>query len=154
MINLEDTAKEVYDEFKAGKFSVNRTEKSFAAVPTVYLEQTLNKDSKGSGGLKGISNIEFAKTKCFFSSHVRAQLYAAQKEFTSKNRDDTASKHRKDNITITAKDETDIQALMSTLHKYASKMFSFEKTALINIFTGISPSTETAAQILAALTNG
>ena len=47
MINLEDTAKEVYDELKAGKFSVNRTGKSFAAVPTdQVLEQTLNKDSK------------------------------------------------------------------------------------------------------------
>ena len=43
---------------------------------------------------------------------------------------------------------------MSTLHKYASKMFSLETTALINIFTGISPPTETAAQILAALANG
>ena len=155
MINLEDTAKEVHDEFKAGKFSVNRTGKSFAAVPTdQVLEQTLNKDSKGSGGLKGISNNEVARTKWFLSSHVRAQLYATQKELTSKSRDDTASKHREDNITITVKDETDIQALMSTLHKYASKMFSLEKTALINIFTGISPPTETGAQILAALTDG
>ena len=155
MINLEDTAKEVYDEFKAGRFSVNRTGKSFAAVPTdQVLEQTLNKDSKGSGGLKGISNNEVARTKWFLSSHVRAQMYAAQKEFISKNRDGTAGKHREENVTITMKDEADVQALMSTLHKYASKIFSREKTALINIFTGISPPTETGAQILAALTDG
>ena len=47
MIILEDTAKEVYDELKAGKFSLNRTGKSFAAVPTdQVLERTLNNDSK------------------------------------------------------------------------------------------------------------
>ena len=58
MINLEVTGKEDYDEFKAGKSSVNRTGISFAALPTglVVLEQTLNKHSKGSGGLKGKGN--------------------------------------------------------------------------------------------------
>lgn len=75
MINLEDNAPDVHREFSSGKFSINRTGRSFAAVPTdMVLEQTLNKDSKGAGGLKGISNDEQARTKWFLTSHVRAHL--------------------------------------------------------------------------------
>ena len=72
MVDLEEDVPEVHKEFLLGKFSIN----PYAAVLTdMVLKQTLNKDSKGAGGLKGISNDEQARTKWFLSSHIRAHLY-------------------------------------------------------------------------------
>ena len=76
MVDLEENAPEVHKEFLLGKFSINRTGNPYAAVLTdMVLKQTLNKDSKGAGGLNGISNDEQARTKWFLSSHIRAHLY-------------------------------------------------------------------------------
>ena len=76
MVDLEENAPEVHKEFLLGKFSINRTGNRNAAVLTdMVLKQTLNKDSKGAGGLKGISNDEQARTKWFLSRYIRAHLY-------------------------------------------------------------------------------
>jgi len=50
-------------------------------APDQVLEQTLNRDSKTSGGIIGISNHEEARTKWFLTSHIRAQLLSLQKDF-------------------------------------------------------------------------
>ena len=56
MVDLEENAPEVHKEFLLGKFSINRTGNPYAAVLTdMVLKQTLNKDSKGAGGLNGIT---------------------------------------------------------------------------------------------------
>jgi len=47
-----------------GSFTVNRTGKKFAGMaPDQGLEQTLNRDSKTSGGIIGISNHEESLNK-------------------------------------------------------------------------------------------
>ena len=73
MLDLEDKAPAIHDAFMQGQFSINRTGNSFTGVATdQVLEQTMNKDSKGSGGLKGISLDADACTKWFLTSHIRA----------------------------------------------------------------------------------
>jgi len=45
------------------------------------LEQTLNRDSKTSGGIISIINHKEARTKWFLTSHIRAQMLSLQKDF-------------------------------------------------------------------------
>jgi len=48
-------------------------------APDQVLKQTLNRDTKTSGGILG--NHEEARTKWFLTSHIRAQLLSLQKDF-------------------------------------------------------------------------
>ena len=61
------------------------------------LEQTINKDSKGAGGLIGISRDENARTKWFLASHVRAHLYGAQKQMCNSQTHSLVLAHKEDN---------------------------------------------------------
>jgi len=82
MLNLPESAPEFYGMFAKGSVTVNRTGKKFASMaPDQVMEQTLNRDSKASEGIIGISDHEKARTKWFLTSHIRAQLLSLQKDF-------------------------------------------------------------------------
>ena len=54
MQKLPETAPDVYKAFLLGQFSVKRTPGEFNAVGTdMCLEQTINRSSKGKGGVMG-----------------------------------------------------------------------------------------------------
>ena len=54
MQKLKDTAPDVYESFVKGKFSVKRTSGNFNSVGVdMCLEQTINRSSKGKGGVVG-----------------------------------------------------------------------------------------------------
>lgn len=153
MLNLPDTAQEVYNQFCQGAFTVNRSGKPFAGVPTdQVLEQTLNRDSKTSGGLVGISNNEEARNKWFLTSHIRAHLLSVQKELCSIKSANPSVDHKEDNPAITMKDEADIQSLLSTLEQY--EVNPFDEMDLFNLSTGVKPSKQTAEIISQAIPVG
>ena len=84
--------------FAEGQFSISRTGKTFSGMPAdQVLEQTINKDSKGAGGLIGISRDENARTKWFLTSHVRAHLYGAQKRKCNSQTHSLVLAHKEDN---------------------------------------------------------
>ena len=57
--NLEKTHPNIYKEFLTGNFSMQRKLGSFNKVPSDQLiEQTINKDQKGLGGIVGFSTLE------------------------------------------------------------------------------------------------
>ena len=153
MLGLENTAPEVYQEFVKGGFSVNSTGKCFTGVATDQaLEQTLNKDSKTSGGLVGISNNDEARTKWFLTSHFRAHLLSVQRELCKSAVGAYSSKHHETNRT--AKDENDVQCLVSLINQYTANPFSREATMLVNISTGVHPGPGVAKRIVCAKEEG
>lgn len=155
MLNLPDTALPVYEQFKDGAFSVNRTGKSFAGVSTdQVLEQTLNKDSKTAGGLIGISSDEEARTKWFLTTHLRAHLLSVQRQVYSTNTAISGSRHKEDTDRTTLRDEVDIQALLNTLEKYEANLFAGNDRELINLASGVKPSADASLKIVSALKMG
>ena len=111
------------------------------------LEQTINKDSKGAGGLIGISRDENARTKWFLTSHVRAHLYGAQKQMCNSQTHSLALPHKEDNPAITTKDEADIQSLINAWCNCNRQIF--KKTP-----TGAKPDENTTRNILSAIEAG
>jgi hypothetical protein len=70
-MSVEETVPAVYTCFKQGNFSVIRTGHLFDAVLIDQaLQPTLNRDSKTSGGLMGISKNEQARATWFLTIQV------------------------------------------------------------------------------------
>ena len=147
MLDLEDNAPSVHSAFMEGQFSINRTGNVFAGVATdQVLEQTMNRDSKGAGGLRGISGDEDAKMKWFLTSHIRAHLYAAQRNVCGMTAQDSYL-HKEDTESTTSKDEADVQALLNILDQANISLYR-PGDNLVNLMTGARPGQETTQQIL------
>ena len=78
MRNLKYTAPEVYQEFQSGNHPVKRSDNStFNQVWTdMGLEQSLNRDSKTSGGIVGLQG---AVDRWFLTAHEKSSITAATK---------------------------------------------------------------------------
>ena len=64
-----------YTEFKQGNFSVQRSAGRFNKVPSdQVIEQTINKDQKGSGGIIGYCTSEGTVQRWIITSHVSTRL--------------------------------------------------------------------------------
>ena len=126
MLNLHVTAPEVYEKFSKGAFAINRSGNSFAGLPTdMVLEQTINRDSKTSGGLIGISNDPNTRMKWFITTHLRASLLTAQREiFTGSRSDVEVSSQHENTTTMTMQDEAWLQAIISVFERFRIKPFS------------------------------
>jgi len=70
MQQLELTHPDVYNEFAAGNHTISHSGQPFLKVSTdMALEQSINADSKSSGGVIGISQIPSALERWFLSIH-------------------------------------------------------------------------------------
>lgn len=80
MQKLELTHPEVYTEFAEGNHSISRSGQPFSQVSTdMALEQSINADSKSSGGVIGISQSPSALESWFLTIHERASITSALK---------------------------------------------------------------------------
>ena len=78
MNQLPITAPEVHEEFCKSSHAVNRSTNPFSQVWTdMALEQSINLDSKSSGGIIGITQKPDALTRWFLTSHERAAITTA-----------------------------------------------------------------------------
>ena len=67
----------IYQEFQHGNFSTRRTKGKFNMLPPdQVIEQTINKDQKGPGGIIGISTSQGSIQSWVLSSHNTATLIA------------------------------------------------------------------------------
>ena len=73
--NLSQTHPEILKEFKEGNFVCKRTADSFNMLPPdQVIEQTINKDQKGPGGIIGFSTTENTVQRWILTSHI-APIY-------------------------------------------------------------------------------
>ena len=70
MQQQELTHSDVYNEFAAGNHTISRSGQPFLPVSThMALEQSINADSKSSGGVIGISQVSSALERWFLTVH-------------------------------------------------------------------------------------
>ena len=75
MENLENDPPAVYQEFLAGNFSVQWSNNTFCSVWTdMAPEQSLNRDVKNTGGLKGITQENAARDRWLLMLHARSVI--------------------------------------------------------------------------------
>ena len=79
---LEETHPKIYQEFKSGNFSVRSTPGKFNKVASKQvIEQTINKEQKGSGGIVGFSTSERTAPRWIVSSHIVSRIMNDFKTF-------------------------------------------------------------------------
>ena len=73
--NLSEKHPMIYEEFINGNFSVQRTKGKFNMLPPdQVIEQTINKEQKGPGGIIGFSTSPGTVQCWVLSSHVLANV--------------------------------------------------------------------------------
>ena len=73
--NLSEKHPMIYEEFINGNFSVQRTKGKFNMLPPdQVIEQTINKEQKGPGGIIGFSTSPGTVQRWVLSSHVLANV--------------------------------------------------------------------------------
>lgn len=75
--NIQEKFPTIYQEFKNGNFSTKRTPGKFNMLPPdQVIEQTINRDQKGSGGIKHMSASVGSVQRWVLSSHNTATIVA------------------------------------------------------------------------------
>ena len=72
---IKEAHPKIYDQFMLGNISVKRTDGSFNKLPPgEVIEQTINKEQKGAGGIIGIGTSDDTVQRWVLSSHITATL--------------------------------------------------------------------------------
>ena len=105
------------------------------------LEQIINLDSKGSGGIIGITQKPDALARWFLTSHERIAITTATKELCGMGDNDRVGSHKEAGSQRLKKDEYDVQKLVSTVLDVMTDPFCLENVddedhcSLLNIAT-------------------
>ena len=145
--NLHDNHPEIYEEFKRGNFSVKRSNGKFNALPPdQVIEQTINREQKGPGGIIGISTSIAAKQRWVLTSHITAQLSLNFKSSLSLSQEnqppkDTGSKRQKF-------DETLVTSCIEMINQWNNPFEPSE--GIVNLSSGVTASEEIKEDLLKA----
>ena len=137
MTNLHRTHPLTHEEFMAGKWTVQQqTKYGFSATACdQVIEQTLNRDSKTSGGVRGFTRNENAVKRWVLSQPQRSAI-ARQCESMAGIRDDV-SNTRKDLEPATGKkNEIAVQSVIECITQMVNP-FASVHVELVNISSGI-----------------
>jgi len=138
MQQLELKHPDVYNEFAAGGHSISRTGHPFSQVSTdMALEQSINADSKSSGGVIGISQSPSALERWFLTIHERASITSALKAMYGLQDGEKAS-HKEAASRRVKRDEEDVKKMMGCFSSgLMTNPFTHDLDALLNIATGV-----------------
>ena len=116
MDQLAVTEPEVHKEFSQDSHAVNRSAHAFSQVWTdMALEQSINLDSKSSGGIIGITQNPSALARWFLTIHERATITAETKELCRMNDDDRVGSHKETGSRRLTKGESEVQKVVNTV---------------------------------------
>ena len=146
MQQLSHTAPEVYAEFIQGYHAISKSGKPSSSVWTdMALEQSENHDAKLPGGIIGVSRRNSALNKWFLTAHQRSSIVTAIKDMCNVSNEDFST-HKEAGSNCTIKDESDVQAIISTINTVMKNPFAgYDCDVLLsNLARGISlPEAET-----------
>ena len=153
MHRLPETAPAVHQEFVAGNFPVKGSDKPFNQVWTdLNLEQSLNRHSKTSGGLIGMTQNQGATDKWHLTASDRAKIAELTKELCGLcgTHDEL---HREEGKIRLKRDEADVEKLTSYIVSFGNP-FKVEGGQLQNLLTGVVATTDVTSSLLQAPTLG
>ena len=141
MNQLSETHPAVHEEFMLGNHFVSRSTQPFAQVWTdMALEQSINLDSKTTGGIIGIIQRPGALERWFLTCHERAAITTAMKDIQDSHRVGT---HREAAQRRMLRDDDDVKKLLTDITSgFMTDPFSLDEddadvSPLINIATGV-----------------
>lgn len=150
---LQEVAPEVHEHFLAGESVVARSQRSFAQVSVdLALEQTINKDTKTSGGIKGFSQSSGTVQRWMTTSHYRAALLS--KASTMTDLETTLMPHKEMGKARLMRDESDVRKITTELKNNVNPFSLADHLPLSNLKSGQVASTEVQEDLMTAFQKG
>jgi hypothetical protein len=119
------------------------------------LKKTIIKDSKGSGGIVGITNQKSAFVRWTLTRHFLASFISAMNDRTGITSTSNTS-HEEMKQTTLKRDEEQVQAIVNHLSETMTDPFDIEDhpPCLMNISTGMHATREIQDYLLSAVNEG
>ena len=145
--NLQENHPEIYQVFQQGGFCTKRTFGNFNLLPPdQVIEQTINKEQKGAGGIIGITTSEGSIQRWVLSSHVYA---AISRDFkTSIGIDDDNNSPKDLQETRKQFDENCVKSCYDLLNQWCNPFK--ESESIISISSGVAADKVTETDLLNA----
>ena len=153
MTNLPSTHPDAQFALATGELSVQRTNHSFSKVAVDQaIEQTVNRDSKTSGGIIGISTNPSATQRWILTAYDRAAFTSCCRDLAGIVPDKYATRKEEAQTRI-ARDERDVRSLLSTLDNWINP-FRSEDEQLTSISLGVQAPPDLQVDLLTVYDKG
>eukprot|EP00058_Branchiostoma_floridae_P009808 XP_002595296.1 hypothetical protein BRAFLDRAFT_128105 [Branchiostoma floridae] len=156
MRRLPETHPQVHNAFMAGDHAISRSNQPFAKVWTdMALEQSINLDSKTSGGIVGISQRPGALERWFATVHERVAVVTALKEMCGIADSDLIATHKEARDGRVKRDEDDVRKMRAMFevglmtNPFCADV-SQDIHPLINFATGVVMPEDAAVRLISA----
>ncbi|CAH1277494.1 Hypp9663, partial [Branchiostoma lanceolatum] len=156
MRQLQEKHPQVHHAFMTGEHAIARSNQPFAKVWTdMALEQSINLDSKTSGGVVGISQKPGALERWFLTVHERAAMATALKQMLGMADSDLVATHKDAREGRLKRDEEDVQKMTNMFEGLMTNPFHVEDSEgdihpLINFATGVVMPEDTTVRLINA----
>ena len=161
MNQLSETHPAVHEEFMSGNHSISRSTQPFAQVWTdMALEQSINIDSKTTGGITGISQRPASLERWFLTCHDRAAITTGMKDMCALQDSDRVGTHRVASPRRMLRDDDDVRKLLTVITSglmsdpFSSNENEDDISPLINIATGVRMPFALAERLVSSFENG
>ena len=155
MQRLELTHLDVYNELAARNHTISRSGQPFLQVSTdMALEQSINIDSKSSGGVIGISQMRSALERWFLTIHERASITSALKAIYGLQ-DGKQASHKEAAARRVKRNEEDVKKMMGCFSSgLMTDPFTHDSDELLNIATGVVLPEDVAQNLVCSTEEG
>ena len=147
---------EIKSAFEKGEFSIRKTSGSFNGIwSDMGTEKNIIKDSKGSGGIVGMTNQKSALVRWTLTRHFLSSFSSAMNDRAGITSTSNTS-HEEMKQTALKRDEEQVQAIVNHLNETMTDPFDIEAhtTCLMNISTGMHATREVQDSLLSAVNEG
>ena len=160
MTQLPQTHPEADLFLRSGGFSVQRSNNSFAMVPSDQaIEQSMNRETKTTGGIVGFSRHPGTVQRWVLTAHDRAAVADVCMEHCGLDdaTEERDTMHKECQTSRMARDETDVLHVIDTCDGFLNPFLSASQeqhTQLTQLASGIEASSDVAQDLLQAEEHG
>ena len=153
MMSLPSTHPDAHHQMDGGKFAVQRSATSAFSQVAIdqCIEQSLNRDTKTSGGIIGISQRAGAVQRWIVTAHLRADFTRQCKRLAGMFSDATV--HKQARAASMKHDEEDVKKVMGYLQTLQVNPFD-TSASLVSLSSGINAPDDVEKDLLQAHSRG
>ena len=163
MIRLPFTHPAAHEQLVHGEFGVQRyRSSSFAQVAVDQcIEQTINRDTKTSGGIVGFSLKPGAVQRWIVTAHERAsvagacaQLSEAKSSQHTDLQEATVHRHKESSTSTIQRDETDVLKLINVVESWTNPFIDSHQNVIVSLASGMVATSDPQQDLLCARDKG
>ncbi|KAK3085631.1 hypothetical protein FSP39_006444 [Pinctada imbricata] len=156
VLDMLNIPMEVKSSFDTGVFAIRQKAGSFNGIwADMATEKTIIRDSKGHGGIKGITTQKTALIRWNLTRHIVGQISAEMRLRAGLGRDDE-DVHDESKPTAIARDDKQVSNLISHIEENMIHPFDMTEPpkSLVNISTGLCATPDVENSLLHSLETG